>query len=279
VGPTNTGVTDWTNSYYTWTTNPVTEVAWTYDDLATLWFGAYLETGTYEFPSPPPTTSVDCTQYYMVIDYTPPGGDADNEDVQILEGSEMRRYGQPVPIWGGILATPTAVEIEMGHATQLVVRHVIAGSPGTGGYCSLECGRKLTTTVPKTIAITSIARATTVATFTMTEAHTKYDLAVGDIITVSGTSEAIFNRNFTIATLPTSTTLTVAIANSGATTATGGNIIPAVLYVPHSGEGTNIKAAATTTSYESVYLHCSPYVRLTCTITDGSHSVWVEKYI
>lgn len=66
--------------------------------------------------------------------------------------------------------------------------------------------------------IVSITRATTVATVTTPTAH---GLVIGDAIAIMGSDFATYNVATTVATVPTSTTFTYAMANSGTTPATG----------------------------------------------------------
>ena len=55
--------TDWTGYSYTWEVNPVTEIAWTWEQIDALEAGVALaESGT---------TSTRCTQVYVEVDYTP----------------------------------------------------------------------------------------------------------------------------------------------------------------------------------------------------------------
>lgn len=66
--------------------------------------------------------------------------------------------------------------------------------------------------------ITSITRVTTTATATTPTAH---GLAVGDPIAIMGADVAGYNLTTTVATVPTGTTFTYAMANAGTTPATG----------------------------------------------------------
>lgn len=209
----------------------------------------------------------------MELRFTASPWDGGGDDDELLKGDdEMIWDDKRIKVWSGVTATPTALEIEMPYGmTRLLVGHEMSGSPSTGGYCSLENGFVTTTHVPASIACASIARSTTTLTVTTTTPHL---LRVGDAVTISGSNQAIFNRAFVVATVPTANSFTAAIANTGATSATGGSLVPASAYVPHHGDGFNIKASATTSSYSSIFKNCGPVVRLTCTITDGVHSVW-----
>ncbi len=60
----------------------------------------------------------------------------------------------------------------------------------------------------------SIARVTTVATVTFVEPHNK---SVGDSIAIGGTQEANLKGTFDIASVPSDTTLTYTVANTGST--------------------------------------------------------------
>lgn len=73
-----------------------------------------------------------------------------------------------------------------------------------------------------TISVTSITRSGAVATLTSASAH---NLLAGDILVVSGANETQYNGTFTITTVPTTTTLTYAVAGAPATPATGTIII------------------------------------------------------
>lgn len=201
--------------------------------------------------------------------------EAGSDDDEIVKGDDdiMANRVDKQLAWGGIVATPTALEIPMPFGARLLVSHHISGSPSTGGYCSVEIGNVATTQAPATKALASIARSTTTMTVTTAQDH---GLRAGDVVTISGSNQAIFNRVFTVATVPTSTTFTATIANTGAASATGGNLVPNSLYVPHHGDGVNIKAGAATASYSSIFKNCGSVARLSCTITDGVHSVWYE---
>lgn len=73
------------------------------------------------------------------------------------------------------------------------------------------------------VAITSISRVGTIATVTTTDDH---DLTNGvfPTVTLSGTSEAIFNGTFTFLNQANRKTFTFTVPDSGATTATGGQL-------------------------------------------------------
>lgn len=73
-------------------------------------------------------------------------------------------------------------------------------------------------TVPGTI---SLAQATGTVTLTSTVAH---NLLVGDIVNIAGAAQADYNGSFIIATVPTSTTATYKIPNTGATSPATGTI-------------------------------------------------------
>jgi hypothetical protein len=66
--------------------------------------------------------------------------------------------------------------------------------------------------------IVSITRVTTVATVTTPTAH---GLAVNDPVSIMGADVAGYNVTTTVASIPTSTTFTYAMANAGTTPATG----------------------------------------------------------
>jgi len=73
------------------------------------------------------------------------------------------------------------------------------------------------------VAITSISRSGTVATVTTTDNHDLTD-KVFPTVTLSGTSEAIFNGTFTFLNQVNRKTFTFTVADSGATIATGGQL-------------------------------------------------------
>ena len=64
-------------------------------------------------------------------------------------------------------------------------------------------------------AVDGIARTSSVVTVTTTAAH---NLRVGDSITISGSSESVYNAAWTVATVPTSVTFTFANATGGTVT-------------------------------------------------------------
>ena len=75
-------------------------------------------------------------------------------------------------------------------------------------------------TGPPSLALSNLARVTTTATATTAQPHW---FAVGDSVTVAG-SGAPFNVTATILTVPSATTFTYTVANSGATTSSTGTV-------------------------------------------------------
>lgn len=49
-------------------------------------------------------------------------------------------------------------------------------------------------------------------------------------------------------------------------------------FVPHHGDGENIKSGDQTASYSSVYYNCAKRVLYTLVVTDGTHTVWRELH-
>lgn len=64
-----TGVTTFETFSQTYTTNPATGVAWTWDEIDALQIGVQLK-ADYNDPMP----NAGCTQVYVEVDYTPPSG-------------------------------------------------------------------------------------------------------------------------------------------------------------------------------------------------------------
>lgn len=71
------------------------------------------------------------------------------------------------------------------------------------------------------ISITSFTRAGTVGTITFSRAHDRVLESFAPTITTQGAVESQFNGTFTILSVPTRTTMTVLMADSGPTTSTG----------------------------------------------------------
>ena len=77
--------------------------------------------------------------------------------------------------------------------------------------------------------ISGMTRSTTTLTVTMNQRH---NLRAGDLVTASGSDVTAYNIAHTVATVPSATTFTATVADSGASPATGGYLYHTGGYLP-----------------------------------------------
>jgi hypothetical protein len=76
-----------------------------------------------------------------------PGGDVppgDDDDILLIADEEEAdmpvRFSPPVAVCSAATTAPAVVYVPMKNGARLLVAHHITGSPGTGGYVSVEIG-------------------------------------------------------------------------------------------------------------------------------------------
>lgn len=188
-----------------------------------------------------------------------------------------------VKVVDGITAT-AAVELEVCDAQHLEIVHEIrAGS--TGGFASLKlapmCREEAKRLGAKVVAASpgGASRTTNVVTITTTAVH---GLLVGDVVVVEGVvpvGATVFNGEFTVASIPSTTTFTYA-QTAGNDTGGGGTVYRTVEVAHHAG-GTNIKSTDQSASYSAVFTYAEGPIRLTCNVNasnGGTHHIWARVY-
>lgn len=106
------------------------------------------------------------------------------------------------------------------------------------------------------VDIDTVTRAGTIATI---ETLNDHDLTEGvfPTVTIGGTSEAIFNGTFTLRTVPNRREFTILVADSGAATATGGNLTSPGSKGGYDGLVT-VLSVPTTTSFTYTLVFAQP---------------------
>lgn len=174
--------------------------------------------------------------------------------------------------------TRTEIPMNFERARQVILAHHISGGPATGGYVSIRL-REMTVedALVKKTAVT-ITTAERDALNVVTVTATAHGLSVGDIAVIrnirySGATD--FNGEYVVASAADANTFTY--AQTGAADATGaGGRVYAIKQVPLYTDGANIKTAATTASYACTYTGIKGVLEITCNITDGTHTVWMD---
>jgi len=181
------------------------------------------------------------------------------------------------------ITATAAIELEICDAQHLAIVHEIrAGS--TGGYASmkqaLQSRAQAKTAGAKAIAASpgGAVRNTNVVTITTSAVH---GLLVGDVVVVEDVAPVgatVFNGEWTVASVPSTTTFTY--AQTAADDTGGGGTVYRTIEVPHA-EGDNIKSSNQTASYRARFAYIQGYARLTCNVNatnGGTHSVWARAY-
>src|SRR5713226_4663491 len=148
------------------------------------------------------------------------------------------------------------------------VNNVEGGNPASGTISTLGLYTAPSTTPPPatTVNITSTGavRASNVVTITTTAAH---NLAIGQVATISGVTDASFNGTFTIASVPSTTTFTFSQVGSNASSGNGTVTTTAV----------QIKAEAVADTTKSDTAQLSVESGVVVTISPGSATIGVTQ--
>jgi LysM repeat protein len=139
--------------------------------------------------------------------------------------------------WATIVDFTISLPVTDGSASSISNAYIIEGADDTGAALLQEVYNSIAVGSSQ-IASNGAVRASGIATITTTAAH---ELNAGDTVNVQGVTDSTFNGQFTIASVPTSTTFTYAQTGASNSTSGGGTTtaVLATLYLLYSPNPTS----------------------------------------